>query len=77
MDRIFGWIWVGFGKSNELDKLQSHVDTALNMYPQEKRFVAHVTLARVKTVDSDKLWEDINQIDVPDLTFDVDKFYLL
>jgi len=61
------------------EKLQKEIDNSLeNIFPKEKRFMSHLTIARIKSVRNRKdFLETINKIKVPEINFDVDKFYLM
>ena len=61
------------------EELQKKIDFVLeDLFKSEKRFMSHLTIARVKKVDDKKLFlERLNQIKVPDLKFKVDSFYLM
>jgi len=59
--------------------LQKKVDEALSdLFEPERRFMSHLTIARVKTVeDRKKFLEMIEKLKVDNLKFTVDKFYLM
>jgi RNA 2',3'-cyclic 3'-phosphodiesterase len=70
-------IWVGIKKSEEMLDLQRKVDDSLKgMFPLERNFFPHITLARVKDRVSYDYVTRIMQIQVPSKTFNVDKFIL-
>ncbi len=60
------------------DELQKRVDEALEpLYPPEKRFMSHLTIARVKRVFNKELFlNELNKIEIPDLSFEVNNFRL-
>lgn len=67
-------IWVSF---TGCDDLQKEVDNALEgLFPSEKRFMGHVTIARVKKCDKRKFMNELGRVKVNNINFDVDKFYL-
>jgi len=59
--------------------LQKIVDESLgDLFAREKRFMSHLTIARVKKIDDKELFlEKLKQIKIPDLKFKVDAFYLM
>src|SRR3989338_8292101 len=58
------------------DNLQKEIDDKLtDLFEKEKRFMGHVTIARVKECDREKLLEEIKKIRI-DNKFDVEKFVL-
>lgn len=61
------------------DNLQKIVDEKLkNLFEPEKRFMSHLTIARVKNIkDKKRFLEELNKIEVPKIKFNVDKFYLM
>lgn len=70
-------VWVGL-EEGDIKKLQKDVDDKLQkMFPKEKRFSAHLTLARVKFVDNkEKFIDSIKKIKVDKKEFDVCEFKL-
>ena len=60
------------------EKLQKEIDEKLAfLFPKEKRFMGHVTIARVKNViDKEKLFEELKRISV-DGVFEVERFVLM
>ncbi len=61
------------------EKLQKEIDEALaGLFEKEKRFMSHLTIARVKKVDNKNLFlKELKKIKVPNLRFKVDSFYLM
>ena len=59
-------------------ELQKKIDEKLkDLFEPEKRFMSHITLARVKRVyDKNGFLEYLNKINVPKMSFNIDKFYL-
>ncbi len=70
--------WVGLTPSEKFEELHVLADNALKgLFPEEKRFQAHLTIARVKYVeDKQKFLGVLKLIKVEPLTFDVDKLVL-
>ncbi len=70
-------IWVGLG-GRGLWELQRKVDDVLEEYfEKEKRFMAHITIARPKFVqDREKLVEFLKEIDFEKVGWEVKRFYL-
>jgi len=70
------WIQI-FGK--EVEELQKEIDISLKyLFDPENRFMSHLTIARVKKVlDKKKLLDELKNIKIPDLKFEIDKFYLM
>ncbi|MEM3091224.1 MAG: RNA 2',3'-cyclic phosphodiesterase [Candidatus Pacearchaeota archaeon] len=60
------------------DELQKSVDEALsNLFEKEKRFMAHLTIARVKKIKDKKLFiKQLKKIKIPKLKFSVNNFKL-
>ncbi|MBI2045414.1 RNA 2',3'-cyclic phosphodiesterase [Candidatus Pacearchaeota archaeon] len=69
-------IWV---KLNNCDELQREVDKVLkSLFTQEKRFMSHLTIARVKKVsDKKKLFGFLDRIKVKEIVFEVKSFELM
>ncbi len=61
-----------------IEKLQSEVDNALNeLFEKEKRFMSHLTIARVKQVKNKKNFlSELNEIKFDKLKFVVENFKL-
>jgi 2'-5' RNA ligase len=70
--------WVGLTPSEKFEELHVMVDSALKgLFPEEKRFQAHLTIARVKYVeDKQKFLGVLKLIKVEPLTFEVNKLVL-
>lgn len=61
-------------------KLQRAIDEKMFelSFEKEKRFMGHLTIARVKNVKNKKEFlEGLKKIKVPEIKFNVDKFYLM
>ncbi len=71
-------VWVGLAPSEKFEELHVLADNALEkLFPKEKRFQAHLTIARVKYVeDKQKFLDALKKIKVEPMTFDVDKLVL-
>lgn len=69
-------IWVYLSNCGKLQKM---VDIKLKeLFKPEKRFMSHLTIARVKNVkDKKEFLEDLKKIKVPKIKFSIDKFYLM
>lgn len=61
------------------DELQKEIDESLKgLFKPEKRFMSHLTIARVKKVEDKKRFlDDLRKIKVPEVKFIVDKFCLM
>ncbi|MBU4086828.1 MAG: RNA 2',3'-cyclic phosphodiesterase [Nanoarchaeota archaeon] len=64
---------------NEVLGLQKWVDESLwDMFPKEKRFMSHLTIARVKMVKDKKLFlQELEKVKTQNLKFPVKNFYLI
>lgn len=60
------------------DGLQKEVDESLEgLFSREQRFMSHLTIARVKNVgDKKHFLDELKRIEIPRLSFEVDRFYL-
>ena len=70
-------LWVEL-KGGGLFELHKKIDEALTgLFEPEQRFMAHITLARIKRVyDKNGFLDYISKIKLPEIKFKVDKFYL-
>jgi len=68
-------VWVHLTNCEELQK---EIDKVLDgLFEPEKRFMGHITIARVKNVeDKEKFLEDLKGIEIKNVKFKIDKFYL-
>ncbi|OIO42195.1 RNA 2',3'-cyclic phosphodiesterase [Candidatus Pacearchaeota archaeon CG_4_10_14_0_2_um_filter_35_33] len=58
-----------------LNKLQKQIDTTIDSFPQEKRFMSHLTIARIKYTKTPKeLINHISQIKTKPLKFQINEF---
>jgi len=69
-------IWLGV---TNCENIQEEIDKSLEeLYEKERRFMGHLTIARLKKIASKKKFiEDLKKIKIPKLFFVVDKFYLM
>lgn len=69
-------IWVHLTNCDELQKI---IDRKLKkMFITEKRFMGHLTIARVKSIkDKKKFLNELKKIEFPKIKFAVDRFYLM
>ncbi len=60
------------------DELQKQIDSAIqNLFEKEKRFMGHLTIARIKRIrDKKNFIKKINEIKIPKIKFYVDSFSL-
>ena len=63
----------------DCDNLQKQIDNALkNLFKSEKRFMSHLTIARIKGIkDKKRFLQDLKKIKIEKIKFKVDKFYLM
>ncbi len=71
-------VWAGVTPSEKFEELHALVDSALKgMFPEEKKFQAHLTIARVKFVDDkEKFLAAVKKVKVEPKTFSIDKLVL-
>lgn len=76
--KIIRIIWIHI-LGDEILKLQKRIDITLsNQFPPEKRFMSHLTIARVKKVfDNQKLIQEINEIQILAQPFLIREFNLI
>ncbi|MFC1710537.1 RNA 2',3'-cyclic phosphodiesterase [Nanoarchaeota archaeon] len=62
----------------DCDKLQKEIDNALiGLFDKEKRFMSHLTIARVKYIENKKEFlKKLDKIKIPKISFAVDNFKL-
>jgi RNA 2',3'-cyclic 3'-phosphodiesterase len=70
-------IWIKLNGKGVFD-LQKEIDKKLrDIFPEEQRFMSHITIARVKRVyDKKGFLEYIDKTKIPKLKFVIDRFYL-
>lgn len=68
-------IWLHLESCAELHKA---IDESLNgLFPTEKRFMSHLTIARVKNIeDREEFLDKVQTIKIPKIKFRIDKFYI-
>jgi len=68
-------VWIHLKKCEELQK---EIDGALeNLFPKERRFMSHLTIARVKSIkDRKEFLKKVNEIDIEPIRFIVNGFRL-
>jgi RNA 2',3'-cyclic 3'-phosphodiesterase len=71
-----GVLWLGI---TNCEKLQKQIDKSLDgIYEKEKRFMGHLTIARIKEIsDTKKFEEELKKIEISNIFFIADKFYLV
>lgn len=71
-----GIIWISL---SNCENIQKEIDNLLeDLFYKERRFMGHITIARVKDFRNNKNFLDIlKKINIPNLFFIVDKFYLV
>jgi len=75
-DQKYGVIWLHLFSC---DELQKQIDNILkNLFEPEKRFMSHLTIARVKQIrDKKKFLEELKKIKISKIKFKVENFYLM
>ncbi|MEK6829454.1 MAG: RNA 2',3'-cyclic phosphodiesterase [Nanoarchaeota archaeon] len=71
-----GIVWINL---TNCDKLQQEIDNSLEgLFEKEKRFMSHLTIARVKKIkDKMKFLDNLSEIQIRKIGFIVDKFFLM
>ncbi|HLC46408.1 MAG TPA: RNA 2',3'-cyclic phosphodiesterase [Candidatus Nanoarchaeia archaeon] len=72
-------VWVGIEPQKEIIELQRDIDSALTgLFPKEKDYSPHITLARVKTLKTaEELMLSAQKIKIADMTFPIASFSLI
>lgn len=72
-------VWTGLKPKQKLVELHQHIEQALTgLFPAGEHFHAHVTLARVKSVENKKEFKELlKMISVQPMEFDVTSFELV
>ncbi len=72
----YGVIWLHL---SDCDELQKQIDNVLkDLFEPEKRFMSHLTIARVKQIkDKKKFLEELKKIEISKIKFKVENFYLM
>jgi 2'-5' RNA ligase len=79
-DNYISVIWLGFKEDNELKDLQKEIDEKLSiLFRQEKNFITHATIARVKSIPFENKGKIklLKERKVPNITFKVSSFKLM
>jgi 2'-5' RNA ligase len=68
-------VWLHLSNCAEIQK---KIDESLkDLFPEEERFMSHLTIARVKNIkDKKEFLEDLKKIEIPEMSFEVDNFKL-
>ena len=76
-ENVIRIIWLGVDEScKELWSLQKEIDLKLkDLYPEEKRFMGHITIARVKKVDKNEFLSKLKEMKI-DIETEVGSFKL-
>lgn len=71
-------VWIGIKDDSKLIELQKQVDNTLYpLFPKEKNFSSHITIARVKFMQNKSQFvENISKINIPAHKFDIKGFKL-
>ena len=69
-------VWIHL---NGCEEIQKKIDDVLgDIFEKEKRFMSHITIARVKSIkDKKKFLEELRKINIEKMIFGIDKFYLM
>ena len=61
------------------EEIQKEIDDVLkDIFGKEERFMSHITIARVRSVnDRKKFLEELKKIKFKKIGFNIDKFYLM
>jgi 2'-5' RNA ligase len=72
-------VWIGLKPINKIVELQKKIDESLKeLFPLDKRFHPHITIARVRFVKEKKEFiENINKIEIKKKEFQINKFKLV
>ena len=72
-------VWIGLYPEENIIELQKNIDESLKqIFKKEKDFKAHITLARVKYPEDEKLFlEQIRKIKVENKKIDINEFKLI
>lgn len=72
-------VWVGLEPQDRIKELQKSIEAVLKgIFPAEKRFHPHITLARVKYIKNKaEFQENIAHIKVKQVRWEVDRFKLI
>lgn len=72
----YGIVWLHL---KGCDELQKEIDEKLKgLFEIEKRFMSHLTIARVKSIKNKKEFlRKLKEIKIPEIKFEIGKFYLM
>lgn len=71
-------IWLGLSENKGVLGLQNKIDISLNkLFPQEKDFHPHITLARVKFVKDKNAIKQLSNLKIEEKTTRIDSFKLI
>jgi 2'-5' RNA ligase len=78
-DKMIRVVWAEITPHDIIRELQKQIDEALQgMFPKEKQFTPHLTIARVKTVENkEQFAEQVKKIKVEPISFEVKEFKLI
>ncbi len=78
-DKMIRVVWAEITPHDTISELQKQIDDALHgMFPKEKQFTPHLTIARVKMVeDKEQFAEQIKKLKVEPISFEVKEFKLI
>lgn len=78
-DKMIRVVWAEITPHDIIRELQKQIDEALQgMFPKEKQFTPHLTIARVKTVENkEQFAEQVKNLKVKPITFEVKEFKLI
>lgn len=80
-EKILKILWLGVDfNCKEIFNLQKFIDDKMSEigFSKEKRFMGHLTIARIKNVENrKKFFEDFGKIKPTELKFEVKKFFLI
>jgi len=69
-------IWLHLTGCSELQEIVD--DKLRDLFELERRFMSHLTIARVKSIkDKKRFLAELKKIEIPKTKFQVDKFYLM
>lgn len=72
----YGVVWIYLSNCEELQKIID--DKLKNLFEPEKRFMSHLTIARVKNIkDKKRFLEELNKLEISKIDFEVNGFYLM
>ena len=73
----YGVVWLHIPKYEGLQKIVDCTTKKVG-FDLEKRFMSHLTIARVKSIkDKREFLNGLKKIEIPKIKFNVDKFYLM